>query len=231
MKMSRRTILKAGAGTALALAGLTPRRRGKEPGHDADPRRHRVHRAAHDGARARARLEGHALQSRQARCGRRRKRRDAPRRPQGPARVAAGPQVGRRRRQHRLHPEVHEDVGGPARAEHRLLPLHLEHLGLRELREAERHRLADRRAREQGPGRDHERDLRADEGALRAVRARRLRQALLDRASRATSWARSTRPTASPTGRCASPRAATWPCRGRPPIPSRSWTCATSSRS
>ena len=91
------------------------------------------------------------------------------------------------RRQHRLHPEVREDVGGPARAEHRLLPLHLEHLGLRELREAERHRLADRRAREQGPGRDHERDLRADEGALRAVRARCLRRALARSCAPATS--------------------------------------------
>ncbi len=55
MKMSRRTILKAGAGTALALAG-SRLARGEEPGHDADPR-HRVHRAAHDGARARARLK------------------------------------------------------------------------------------------------------------------------------------------------------------------------------
>ena len=48
-----------------------------------------------------------------------------------------GAQVGRRDRRHRLHPEVREDVRRAAGAERRLLPVHLEHLGLREFREAQ----------------------------------------------------------------------------------------------
>ena len=231
MKMSRRTILKAGAGTALRARRSPPGCAAEESrGHDADPRRHAGSSGPHMTA-ARARARG----------GRSRTSTAASAMPDGVENVETlngdrrgqldslkGTQVGRRRRQHRLHPEVHEDVGGPARAEHGLLPLHLEHLGLRELREAQRHRLADRRAREQGPGRDHERDLRADEGALRADTCATPTASAPRSCARATSWGRSIRLIASPTGPCALRRAATWPCRERLPIPSRSWTCATS---